>query len=483
MKRSHTFEDLSSDNSEIDTTEPRKKKFLEQVSNKIPRFKIPKKGAKSPDIKSPDIKSIIDKPDTGSSELNKSDLITAVHQKIDPKCITSDSTNISSDGKKNIEPELSSESKTSQENTIENKTAEVTSSESNAELARQHYNSLQQINRHQRHESKIFNLRGFNNYIKSLVISDFLGRLGPLGRSGATVLDLGCGKGGDLGKWGLARPAHLVCVDIADVSVNQCRERYEERSKFKANFIVADCSRDNLDDKLKEQGLQDIEFDLVSCQFALHYGFESKAQAVRMIKNAVMHLKPGCFFFGTIPNSNYLVRKYLSKSQNATNSDGSPESDPADAKFGNDVYYVDFLEPGRTSFPLFGAKYVFYLDGAVQALPEYLIHFPLLKAMLEEEGCECVLSEPFTEYIYKSRDSQSKDSEQRESSDVTIEKNRVKRELKDVNVLSRTRGLNGQGTLLQQEWEVVACYMVFGFRKLTEEERELRRDSKRRKVS
>ena len=490
MKRSQTCEDLTSDKEEphkrsqtcedltSDSGEPRKKKMF--------RFKIPKKGSKSPnkqqtsdsDLKSDESEQI--KSNEKHHDLSKTDKISRSHGS-------------SANDNQSVQEEHRTDTKTSShvENNLEksDKSKVATSSKSNAELARQHYNSLQQINRHKRHESKIFNLRGFNNYIKSLVMSDFLGRLGPLGRGGATVLDLGCGKGGDLGKWGLAKPAHLVCVDIADVSVAQCKDRYQERPNFNADFIVADCSRDKLDDKFKEHGIQGIEFDLVSCQFALHYGFESQNQAIRMIKNAVSHLKPGCFFFGTIPNSNYLVKKYLSQSANS-----SPDSDvPPSSKFGNDVYYVDFLEPGRTNFPLFGAEYVFYLDGAVQALPEFLIHFPLLEAMLQEEGCECVLAEPFIDYIYKSRD-ESRDAKSHDpaSPDVTdsrdddteeVKCRNKSGELKDVSVVARTRGLNAAGTLLQQEWEVVACYMAFGFRKLTEEERELQRDSKRRKVS
>ena len=55
------------------------------------------------------------------------------------------------------------------------------------------------------------------------------GRFLPLGDRGAVILDLACGKGGDLRKWGLAKPAHVVCVDIADVSIDQCRTRYEAR--------------------------------------------------------------------------------------------------------------------------------------------------------------------------------------------------------------------------------------------------------------
>lgn len=50
-----------------------------------------------------------------------------------------------------------------------------------------------------------------------------------------------------------------------------------------------------------------IQLDLVSCQFALHYSFESLPQAECMIRNASESLKPGGYFIATIPNANDLV--------------------------------------------------------------------------------------------------------------------------------------------------------------------------------
>ena len=444
MKRTSTVADLSSSSEEV----PKKKSFLEQVSDKLPRFKIPKKNNKNCTKTAESTNSLPCVPEIEPSEHTNSD--TPLESS---SCVENVSNSSQTQTSKNNEIVSEVREESSPKQDTSEQVSPPKKPEDNAALARQHYNELKEVSLAKRHESKIFNLRGFNNYVKSLTMNDFLARLGPLGKRGATILDLGCGKGGDLRKWGLAKPAHVVCVDIADVSIEQCRNRYKERPSeltYKANFIVADCTRVDLDDKYVEENIPDVEFDLVSCQFVLHYGFESQVQAKRMIKNAVSHLKPGCFFFGTIPNSNYLVKKYLSLSEGS--------------RFGSDVYYVDFLEANRTSFPVFGAKYVFYLDGAVQELPEFLIHFPLLKTMMEDEGCECVLAEPFTDYIYRTDPSTGE------------------RTLKDVEVLSRTRGLNDQGTLPESEWEVVACYMVFGFRKLTDEEREQRRDQKRRKI-
>jgi hypothetical protein len=50
-----------------------------------------------------------------------------------------------------------------------------------------------------------------------------------------------------------------------------------------------------------------LSFDITSCQFALHYSFESKEQAEMMIRNAAERLVQGGYFIGTIPNGAYIV--------------------------------------------------------------------------------------------------------------------------------------------------------------------------------
>lgn len=63
------------------------------------------------------------------------------------------------------------------------------------------------------------------------------------------VLDLACGKGGDLNKWRNAScMEYLVAVDISPGSISNCQLRYEgmkrrNRYLFDAKFIVADCTR------------------------------------------------------------------------------------------------------------------------------------------------------------------------------------------------------------------------------------------------
>lgn len=63
-----------------------------------------------------------------------------------------------------------------------------------------------------------------------------------------------CGKGGDLLKWKKANITHLICADIAEVSLEQCQQRYNDMTSkssndrgfapiYTAEFITADCTK------------------------------------------------------------------------------------------------------------------------------------------------------------------------------------------------------------------------------------------------
>uniref|UniRef100_A0A3B5LSD8 mRNA (guanine-N(7))-methyltransferase n=1 Tax=Xiphophorus couchianus TaxID=32473 RepID=A0A3B5LSD8_9TELE len=117
-----------------------------------------------------------------------------------------------------------------------------------------HYNTLQEVGLVVRSQSRIFYMRNFNNWLKSVLIGEILDRVQRAGSRNVSVLDLGCGKGGDLLKWRRGGISHIVCADIAEVSVDQCRTRYEEMKRkshsnekiFSAQFIASDCSKVDL---------------------------------------------------------------------------------------------------------------------------------------------------------------------------------------------------------------------------------------------
>lgn len=264
--------------------------------------------------------------------------------------------------------------------------------DNNAAVVATHYNKLEEKGRDERSNSRIFFMRNFNNWIKSVLINEFVTKIKDNHRLGNPfrVLDMCCGKGGDLLKWERTGITHLVCTDIADVSVQQCEERYKkmaDRQKwnhhseklFTAEFLTCDSTLQRLREKYRDPSMK---LNLVSCQFAFHYCFESLKQAECMIRNAAECLDTGGYFIGTIPDANDIMKR-----QREADSD----------EFGNEIYRIKFLCDTETP-PLFGAKYNFELDGVVNC-PEFLVHFPLLVKLAAKFGLKLVLKKRFDEYF------------------------------------------------------------------------------------
>lgn len=265
------------------------------------------------------------------------------------------------------------------------------SGDSNSHVVATHYNKLEEKGLAARYRSPIFFMRNFNNWIKSMLINEYITNIKSTSKLGAPlrVLDMCCGKGGDLLKWEKANITHLICTDIAGVSLEQCESRYKttcDRSRnqfgakmFSAEFFACDSTRVRLREQYKDPS---IELNLVSCQFAFHYCFESLKQAECMIKNAAECLRAGGYFIGTIPDSNEIMRRQrLAESNN----------------FGNEIYQISFLCDTECP-PLFGGKYNFKLEGVVDC-PEFLVHFPLFIKLARKFGLELVMKESFGEYF------------------------------------------------------------------------------------
>ncbi|KAL9621500.1 MAG: hypothetical protein Q9160_004030 [Pyrenula sp. 1 TL-2023] len=212
-------------------------------------------------------------------------------------------------------------------------------------------------------ESTIKGLRGFNNWVKSCIIQKFSPREKAVQQergwgeepveeqadnSPLLVLDMGCGKGGDLTKWKLApeRVALYVGLDPASQSITQANTRYQEMlqqdrkqsNRFQNNYrqrrnplfdsriLVKDCYGESIGDLpiVQEVGFdpgvgpggnpmqsrfRPGGFDVVTMMFCMHYAFETEAKARQMLKNVAGSLKKGGRFIGVIPNSDVLSAK------------------------------------------------------------------------------------------------------------------------------------------------------------------------------
>lgn len=161
----------------------------------------------------------------------------------------------------------------------------VSAAGNNSNVVASHYNTLEEKGLAERSKSCIFHMRNFNNWIKSMLINEYITKIRDASKLGAPlrVLDMCCGKGGDLYKWEKAHITHLICTDIAAVSVEQCEDRYrvltERHSSggqkhfgggkfFTAEFFACDSTRTRLRNQYADPS---IELNLVS---SLRFGGE-----------------------------------------------------------------------------------------------------------------------------------------------------------------------------------------------------------------
>ncbi|OAF70672.1 mRNA cap guanine-N7 methyltransferase, partial [Intoshia linei] len=232
-----------------------------------------------------------------------------------------------------------------------------------------------------RNESRIIHLRKFNNWVKSVLIDSIKKNDG-----GKIVLDLCCGKGGDIRKWIKFGAEDVHFVDFSKKSIDECRQRYNNTKqqicslpKFKASFIVADVGKENI-----YKNLSNVTYDVVSCQFALHYFFGEMETLNCALENACSKIKPGGYFIGTIPNANQIVLKMRNNNT---------------LSFGNEIYNICFDDTLSNQPPLLNAKYFFELEGCVNC-PEYLVYFPFLIKLLEKYNLKCTLNQSFCDFLY-----------------------------------------------------------------------------------
>ncbi|KAI2617766.1 guanine-N(7)-methyltransferase [Hypoxylon sp. NC1633] len=328
------------------------------------------------------------------------------------------------------------------------------------DVVRQHYNAVPERGRDWRKtDSRIKGLRSFNNWVKSTLIQKFspdedhTPGAHERGRDmvGARdhellVLDIGCGKGGDLGKWQQApqKVELYVGLDPADVSIEQARERYRNMSHrgggrggrgghrggrhhqhlFESRFLVKDCYGESIGDLdiVRQVGFDHTPmgrsgWDIVSMMFCMHYAFESEEKARTMLQNVSGALKKGGRFIGCIPNSDVIGERVVKfndwltkkkKQEAATKKEeerppkeeeeGEAEEAEETAEWGNDLYRVRF--PGKTPEdgifrPPFGWKYSFFLDEAVEEVPEYVVPWPAFRAIAEDYNLELQYHQKF----------------------------------------------------------------------------------------
>jgi hypothetical protein len=263
-------------------------------------------------------------------------------------------------------------------------------------------------------DSKTRSLRDFHNlYVKRKLIMS-------VGHPGNRLIDLTVGKGGDFSKWIASKLSFVFGLDIARDNIENrldgaCARylNYKKTTKAvpDALFVHANsginirsgeaCFTDKgreivravfgegpKDEKklgrgvYKNYGKGDNGFNVVSCQFALHYFFETGTMLHNFLRNVSECCKMGGYFIGTCYDGHSVFNMLEKKKQ------GESVVQQIDGKKIWEVvkqYDIDVLPNDATCV---GLGIDVYQESINKTFREYLVNFDYLDKLLKDYGFE-----------------------------------------------------------------------------------------------
>lgn len=146
-----------------------------------------------------------------------------------------------------------------------------------------------------RSKSYFYPMRIYHNHIKKVLLDTYA-------YGAENLLDMACGKGGDLLKWMECSIPHVWGYDIDEKSIKECIKRYTE---LKETYHSVDYkfSTKDLSTNILPKIMDDKKMDVVTCMFAWHYFFKNENTFTTFINSMNNNLKKGgyficCFFDG-----------------------------------------------------------------------------------------------------------------------------------------------------------------------------------------
>lgn len=200
--------------------------------------------------------------------------------------------------------------------------------EMNAKISNELIATVNRENKYYQKITKIASsMRHYHNFIKSNLIYTFCNKMYQ-SNTLQSVLDIACGRGGDIEKFYYTNVAHYVGIDVdaegLKSQVNGAISRYNTFKKKKPNFpkmffIQADARAElqydvqtkilNMDEpnkKLLERFFPSSTsddkpslYDIINCQFAMHYFLQDELSWKNFKNTLKKHLRSGGYFIAT----------------------------------------------------------------------------------------------------------------------------------------------------------------------------------------
>lgn len=212
-------------------------------------------------------------------------------------------------------------------------------------------------------EQMLLNARRFNNFVKNKILKKYV--------KGNSLLDLACGKGGDIHKWISLHIKTVKGYDLDLDSIKEAKKRYNKikTKKGKFSFYNTDLSKELIEPKMK--------FDNVTCFFAIHYFFKNEITFMYLISNIINNIKKNGYFMMTTFSEDKLKQ--------------------IDYKVDTETFKV---KPINIKNGIFGNSISVWIKDSVldKEREEYVVQFKYLVSKLKEYDIELIESGNFKDF-------------------------------------------------------------------------------------
>jgi mRNA (guanine-N7-)-methyltransferase len=283
-----------------------------------------------------------------------------------------------------------------------------------------------------RNESETLNMNNFHN----IWIKERLLKLAASQTKGKSLLDLGCGKGGDLHKWygagfetvigfdqsrdNITNPKNGVYARMLQDSHTYGKKQYiflpfdvrrplevithetypDEQELAIAKHIWGQEELKILTNQKIPYGIATRRFEVVSCQFAIHYFFQDDITLDIFCKNVANNLKPGGLFFATCFDGDEVNKLFKG---GLTRAEGKSKLNPDKNLWAIEKHYD--MYDAKT-----GQEIRVFVETINQYISEYLVDKSLLLKKMAEHGLELDKTQLFGETRSETLSKSAKDA-------------------------------------------------------------------------
>ena len=228
---------------------------------------------------------------------------------------------------------------------------------------RRHYDALTVPTRAERASGPAAELKRAHNALKYDLIAKFA-------RNANFLVDVGCGRGGDILKYRAAGVSNVLGIDISEEQVAEATRRALDAGEM---GYVFETSYDDVVQTLSD--IPDGCADVVTSMFSLNYFFESRETAEGLFREIRRVLRPNGTFFGIFASGDAVRRLY---------------ADPRARETA--AYSLSATDGQLGPFPCFGDAYRFLLRdtvmdlGGTDAPPEFAVDASILGDLAASAG-------------------------------------------------------------------------------------------------